>query len=475
MSWTRPAATYLGGLLLALWCASPALAGDAVLWGCHGPAGQPLGVAGLAGGSLADGEATTFGSGCAAPASAPGGGGLRASFSRADPAGASAASWSVAVPIATQLRAVRLTRRTTGFSGAPESGNPQRYTAQTSTSVLESAALDDTSPTLLDGVLSADPAAGESVRVGVACALTPSARCAAPAAGTVGVDLTTVALDVRDDDAPRGAVGGLQSPASGVLQLGVHATDAGLGLARTSATLDGRPAATTDLGAASCADLSPADPAIDLALGAACPAVVGNAALLVDTLAVADGVHQLTVTATDAAGNVATLVDQPFTVLNHPPPFSSSAILAIGNNTPGQDGGGSAGGGGVAGTGGATTPATACATPRLSLFLAQRPLRVSHGIAVLRSGARYRFSGRLTCLVAGHRRSAPRRLVVEILNKVKGRTLLKSGTTIGAAGAISVILSYRSSRTIVFRYRDAGSAAATASVSIRVLVSSRRR
>jgi hypothetical protein len=56
MSWTRPAATYLGGLLLALWCASPALAGDAVLWGCHGPAGQPLGVTGLAGGGLADVE-----------------------------------------------------------------------------------------------------------------------------------------------------------------------------------------------------------------------------------------------------------------------------------------------------------------------------------------------------------------------------------------------------------------------------------
>ena len=59
-----------------------------------------------------------------------------------------------------------------------------------------------------------------------------------------------------------------------------------------------------------------------------------------------------------------------------------------------------------------------CRSPRLSVFLAQKPLRVSSGVPVLKTGKRYRFSGRLTCVINGRRRSAPKRTRIDILNTV---------------------------------------------------------
>ena len=69
------------------------------------------------------------------------------------------------------------------------------------------------------------------------------------------------------------------------------------------------------------------------------------------------------------------------------------------------------------------------------------------GVPVLQYGKRYRFNGRLTCVVNGKRRSAPKRTRVDMLNKVGKKTVEKAGTTIRRQGPPQVILAYPSSRT----------------------------
>jgi len=113
--------------------------------------------------------------------------------------------------------------------------------------------------------------------------------------------VASVAAAADDVQPPDGAVGGVQSQAAGVLHLSVLATDGGVGLDRASAALDGAPVAEAAYGNGEC-----------------CPAV-GTVTLDVDTTAVADGAHVLTVVVADAAGNAKTLVDQTITVLNTPP------------------------------------------------------------------------------------------------------------------------------------------------------------
>src|SRR5262249_41612427 len=107
------------------------------------------------------------------------------------------------------------------------------------------------------------------------------------------------------------------------------------------------------------------------------------------------------------------------------------------------------GSGGVAGA-----ESTSCNSPRLSMELSQRPLKVSRGVPVLVSGKRYRFRGKLTCLVGTKRRSAPVKTGIELLNTIGKRTYRKGGTTVRTNGKITIILSYKSSRTLVFRYTN---------------------
>jgi hypothetical protein len=244
--------------------------------------------------------------------------------------------------------------------------------------------------------------------------------------------------------------------------------------------MDGVPVAASDLGApASCADLTPGDGVVDLALTDGCPAGVDAAPLPVDTTRLADGPHQLRVVVRDVAGNATTALDQTITVRNTPPaPPSSTLTLAVGSGdgagSPGDAGAGGGGAGGVGGAsgGGTSGSAAACAVPRLSMMLAQKPLRTSRGRPVLAKGVRYRFTGRLTCQRGTRRVSAPRGTKVELLNLVRGRFVGKSGTTVRTGGAITILLAYQSSRTIEFRYRSTDGR--TSRVRIAVTVSAKR-
>ena len=461
--------------------AASASAGEAALWACHGPGGQALGTQPLAATTSGDGIVTTYGAGCSAPASAIADGGVRAAFTRVDPSGDSAASWRFDVPGGVTLVGARLARRTTGFGGAPVSGGGQSYATATSSGTLERASVEDASNVPLDGVLDADLADGTWVRLGVLCVKAQLERCAPAGGDALGIEASSIALRVSDGTPPRGAVGGVSSPAVGTLSLSLFATDAGLGLASARATLDGALVAQADLGGPTCAELSPQDATIDLPAAGGCPSSVSSAALDVDTTTVADGTRRLRVVVRDAAGNDATVADEQVVVRNAAQPTSSQAVLSLGTGGvagSGSGGGGAGGGAGGAG-GGVGTPAAAttrtagpaCAKPRLSMMLRSRPLRTRRGVPVLSPNRAYSFAGRLTCVVGGRRASAPRGTVVEIFSVV-GRKLRSDGGVIAKArGAISVWLRYPSSRIVRFRHRSTDGT--TARVSIRIAVAPR--
>jgi hypothetical protein len=432
-------------------------AATATLWTCHGPAGQSLG----AGGATADaaGDGTTAATACDISIGA-----LTATLGRTDPAGASHAGWRVDVPTDTTLTSVGVTRATQGLGGATVADSPQTYALSTSDGTLEHAALDDDPPVALSGTATF-PATGTWVRLGVGCDLSADVSCAGGADGVVGVAASALALTVDDGAAPHGAVGGLRSPAAGTLPLTLRATDAGLGLASAAVTVDGRPAAAADLRTSTCTELSPGDAGVDLRLDAACATSVADVALPVDTTAFADGPHHVRVTVTDAAGNAATVVDDDVTVRNHPKPSTSTVTLPIGGGTgkPGTpNGGGGSGNPGVTGW-------TTCAKPRLSMMLTDRPLRVSHGVIVLRHGHRYRFDGRLTCLVGHQRRSAPKGTAVSLFNRIGSRQVRKTGLSTRDKGRLSVLLSFMSTRTAIFTYRSVDKTRTTVSIRIKVV------
>ncbi|MEV4418688.1 hypothetical protein AB0L40_01775 [Patulibacter sp. NPDC049589] len=280
----------------------------------------------------------------------------------------------------------------------------------------------------------------------------------------LGGTASSASAAVADTEAPRGAVGGVVSPASGTLPLTVRATDAGVGLARVEATIDGTVVASTALGGAGCQVLPPAAPAIAPPLGG-CPAEVADLTLPVPTTAFADGPHRLQVTVTDAAGNGATLVDQALQIDNTPRSQQTSAQLTLSSGgTPDAPGGstsppdGSAlGPAGSGGTGGAGTPPPgrrpACAAPRLSVFLRTKPLRTTKGGApVVRRNVHYRYTGTLTCAVGTRRVRAPAGLRVALFSIVGKRTVRKHGVTTRSKGSLSAALAYPSSRVVLFRY-----------------------
>ena len=187
-----------------------------------------------------------------------------------------------------------------------------------------------------------------------------------------------------------------------------------------------------------------------------------------------DGKHTATVKLYDAAGRIAEPVkDAEFTITNHPITCGNPCDrpLSIGSGSSSQQTGGSNGGNGSGGVAGES--ATSCTSPRLSMELSQKPLKVSKGVLVLRSGKRYRFRGKLTCLVGTKRRSAPVKTPIELFNTIGKRTYRKGGATVRANGKITIILAYKSSRTLVFRYTNPDGRRSQVKLKIKVVKTSR--
>lgn len=260
-----------------------------------------------------------------------------------------------------------------------------------------------------------------------------------------------------DTSAPTGRVDGWHSPMQDTLELTVHAT-APQGATLGSATLSfaGRQVtsplcaggdACTDTGADGVKLLFPTK--------------------FADGTEIPDGTYPLTVTVADADGTAATLVNaQPTEIWNDRPTGSATATLIIGSGVPAppQQGGTNPPGGNVLGAG-----AGSCVKPKLSMRLSQKPLRIHKGVPVLVKGKRYRFSGRLTCLVNHKRVSAPKRTRIELRQIVHGRSHLEGRATVGSHGSLVARFSVPSSRMLEFRFTTTDNKVARVRIKVQVV------
>ena len=248
-----------------------------------------------------------------------------------------------------------------------------------------------------------------------------------------------------------GAVGGLRDPAAGTLQLNVRVTETtGVGVRRATAMLGGHLLDSQYF----------ADPACAAGV---CP-TVATVDLAVPTTAVPDGTARLEVTVEDATGTVTHVVDQTITVVNKPVVSNPTVVVSVGGGAKNPQSGPNGPGGpaGPSGTDG-------CRSPRLSMFLAQRPLRIKRGVPVLAAGRKYRFRGRLTCVIDGRRKAAPRGTLVQVRDRRNGRTIERPAARVRTGGALVVKLVHRRSCTVVFRIRGAGGRLVSVRIPIRVV------
>jgi hypothetical protein len=153
-------------------------------------------------------------------------------------------------------------------------------------------------------------------------------------------------------------------------------------------------------------------------------------------------------------------------LLNNPNLGQSSQQLSIGTSGLATQPGSTNTNTGSGGVAGATS--TQCSSPRLSVELSQKPMRVAKGVPVLQRSKRYLFRGRLTCVVNGKRQSAPKRARIDLQNKVGKKTTDVSGTTVASKGAFKIILSYTKSRTLIFRFTNSEGKRAQVSIKIKV-------
>jgi hypothetical protein len=273
-----------------------------------------------------------------------------------------------------------------------------------------------------------------AVMVAAAVLVTSSAQ------ATVTFKSSSITLGARDS-VPGGAVGGVQSPAEAgsILSLTIDASAMGSGLASAQASIDGSTAS------------------VSLCSAPPCPEAVSNIPLSIDVGGA--GSHVLLVTVTDAVGDTGTLLEEPIEVLDPVLPGSNTVTVGISAMHEGPP------------VESPEEPAhkhplkeppsrvpPVCPSPMLEMRLASTPLGyIRKGVPVLRRDRRYRFTGRLTCLHGHRRASAPDGTPVRVLYKV-GRRISTAGR--GAIfvrrGGLSAIFEFKSARTIIFRYSQAG-------------------
>ncbi|MBE2316176.1 hypothetical protein DVA67_009330 [Solirubrobacter sp. CPCC 204708] len=437
--------------------AASASAAPVWLWACHGPAGEAIPaspasdkVETLTAGNTADGSKPSL-DGCGTPGSA----GVTLSVPADTPAAGSTSTLTVTLPAGLSATAAKV-------NGAVRGGGTFRV--------------------IPEGPAVTNPAMGSVIEnLPPSNAVTLELSCTSSCA-TAAVDVTSVVLRVDDSVGPEGAVS-WNTPVDKVMKLTPAATDQGVGLERVEVTVGNR---TETAWFGNCRDLT-ADPATnDRRLDTtAClrgrsdginkplrlleaPITVwetADGATEPDPRTLPEGMYTRTVTVYDAAGN-SDVISGQVEVWHPPAPISirtlnistASVFEQPGNNNPNTPPGG-----GVQGD-----QATQCRTPRLSVMLDSKPVRVSKGTPVLLYKKAYRFTGRLTCVINGKRRSAPKRTKLSVLNKVGRKTVRKPNTTIRDKGRVNVKLAFVSSRTVIFRYTNAAGQKSEVKIKVRV-------
>jgi hypothetical protein len=437
--------------------AASAQTNEVWLWACHAPGATGEGI----GDAFPDTSFDAFGEGCGGVF---GSGGLRGALASdgENIAYGATASGSFTVRPNTKLQEVHLQRSAAGVATGVT------YEAKINNAVVESA--DGADVAAAEKVFPVNAAtAGGSVDLQLRCTLTSGCASATPAT----LDIGRIGMKVLDDVPPSIAVGNSRSPADKTLNLDVHGNDAGSGLYKAEAFVNGAKVNEKlfNSAASECRDLTPNDARVDMPLTASCVhvgPVPDN--LPVDTTVFPDGTYELAVKVTDWAGNASTHTNT-IEILNHVDLGTNTQQLNIGTSgvqTPQPNQNTNNNNSGVLGA-----QAQSCSSPRLSFSLSQKPMRIAKGRPVLQKNKRYRFTGRLTCVIKGKRVSAPKRTRVDIFNKVGRKTVERNGTTVGSKGRLSIILSYPSTRTIIFRFTN--SDGKRSQVSIRVKVESKKK
>jgi hypothetical protein len=250
--------------------------------------------------------------------------------------------------------------------------------------------------------------------------------------------------------APTGSVAGWRSPVAGGMTLTVWANPDGVALRSATATLGGV-----------------TFPAADFTNRNGCEGLCQAEALInVDTTRVPDGPRELAITILDADGQThrLELSRDPLMleVDNAERVYTPTVTIQVGSGTIGPP---------SSPPPGPVDPdaGPACASPRLSMRLASKPLRYRRGVPVLAAGRAYRYAGTLTCRINGRRRPALRGTQVQVRNRLRGWTISKPSITLRKAGDVTARLAYRSSRVVIFRVRGAGGEVVRVRIPIRVV------
>jgi hypothetical protein len=405
---------------VAFGAAAPsASAGEAWLWICNGPNGQAL---------------TRLGDRAQPLTSAPCNSGARSLPLQ------TGAFWAFEVPANTTLSQVYVQRRF--FLG-----EGQRFDLS-----VDGVSIDTATPgNGLSGIKGPMNASGDAVKLEVTCT---SVECSDDG----GVDVQRLGLRVTDNHFPNAAVK-WSSPTARTLELAVDARDLGLGLSHATVYLDGKAVTGGNFSDPACADLSPSSSQIDIPYGLVDQndnvltvpespvGCVGRGALTLplDVSQVPDGPdHRVVIEVTDHAGNKTVVFDRPTSIFNGGQTVIELPRDPSGPLSPSED--------------------RSCASPRLTMALADDPLRRVRGRAVLRAGAPYRFTGRLTC----QGRPAPANSRIEILRSSGRRTATEGATSTVADGNVAVRLSFTGSRTLIFRFTGSDGQRAEARVPLTV-------
>jgi len=254
--------------------------------------------------------------------------------------------------------------------------------------------------------------------------------------------------------APSASIGGLRTPANGTLDLTVQAVS-DVELVSVTAELDGQTVDTAFFEAGACSAGSTV----------ACPAVVTLTISLPKDLS-ENGLHTVRITVRDVSG-AEFVRESEITVDNTPIPNNPVVVVSVGSGnlspSPPPPGG----------TDPPPAGAPTCKSPRLSMFLDERPLRYRRGVPVLKAGRKYRFEGRLTCMYNGRPRPAKRGTLVQVRNVVRGFTIFKPALEVGRNGRLVANLRFNSSRVLVFRVMGSGGNIIRVRIPLRVVKAGR--
>ena len=252
------------------------------------------------------------------------------------------------------------------------------------------------------------------------------------------VHLYSLLATLEDDSAPTATVLGGSLLESGTLSgsvgVGFEGEDTGGGLASAAVTVDGTVVATSDFGgdpsrcdplvAASATNVSPL-----YAWGVPCP-LIAHTELSFDTARLADGIHVVAVTETDAAGNVATVWSGAIHTANAV--ASPAAPAGPGSGAAAQ----------------ASGRAPGCLMPKVTASVADA------AGAALRFGARATLRGVLRC---GSEPIAGARLTVESrMLDAAGSWRAQAVVTTGRDGTFAYEVAGGPSRRLLVNYRPPG-------------------